>query len=96
MNGTITKSPTMPKMMLGIAASISMPIPTTLPTVGWTSSTSSSAMTNASGTAMTMATTVESAVPASAASAPYWPAEGDHSTVVSTLVPSPVIAGQEL
>ena len=44
---------------------------------------------------MTIATTVESAVPTSAARAPYWPVLGDHSTVVRIFVPRPVIAGQE-
>ena len=45
MNGTITKMPTMPKTMLGIAASISIPVPTTRATAGWTSSTRSRAIT---------------------------------------------------
>ena len=71
MKGTITKMPTMPKMMLGMAASISTAVPTTRATAGCTSSTSSSAMTSASGTAMTIATRVERKVPASAARAPY-------------------------
>ena len=86
----------MPKMMLGMAASISMAVPTTRATAGWTSSTSSSATTSASGTAMTIATKVERKVPASAVSAPYWPWLGDQDTVVRTLVPRPVIAGHEL
>ena len=86
----------MPKMMLGMAASISMAVPTTRPTAGCTSSTSSSAMTSASGTAMTIATRVERTVPASAARAPYWPVLGDHATVVSTSVPRPLMAGHEL
>jgi hypothetical protein len=72
MNGTITKIPTMPKMMLGMAASISMAVPTTRATIGCTSSTSNSAMTSASGTAITIAASVERNVPASAARAPYW------------------------
>ena len=70
MKGTSTKRPHMPKMMLGIAASISTAVPTTRATRGGTSSVSSRAMTRASGTAMTIATRVVSAVPASAASAP--------------------------
>src|SRR5674476_1338002 len=81
MNGTITKMPTMPKMMLGMAASISMAVPTTRATAGWTSTTSSSAMTSASGTAMTIATSVERNVPASASRAPYWLSTVDQATV---------------
>lgn len=61
----------MPKMMLGMEASISMPVPITRATDGCTSSTSKKAITSASGTAMTIATIEESAVPASAARAPY-------------------------
>ena len=95
MKGTITKMPTMPKTMLGIAASISIPVPTTRATLGWTSSTSSSAITSASGTAITIAMSVERIVPASAASAPYSPLIGDHATVVSTSVPRALIAGHE-
>ena len=95
MNGTITKRPTMPKMMLGMAASISMPVPTTRATAGCTSSTRSSAMTSASGTAMTMAISVLRAVPASAARAPYSPVLGDQATWVSMLKPSSRMAGSE-
>ena len=82
-------------MMLGMAASISIAVPTTRLTAGWTSSTSSRAITSASGTAMTMATNVERAVPASAARAPYLCSVGDQATVVMTLVPSPLMAGHE-
>ena len=53
----------MPKTMLGMAASISMAVPTTRAHHGGTSSTSSSAMTSASGTAMTIAMTVVKKVP---------------------------------
>src|SRR5665647_3164578 len=62
MNGTITKMPTMPKMMLGMAASISKAVPTTRATAGWTSSTSSSAMTSASGTAIEMLAAIPSII----------------------------------
>ena len=53
-------------------------------------------MTSARGTAMTIATSVERKVPASAARAPYWWSVGAQATVVRTLVPRVVIAGQEL
>ncbi len=71
-SGTTTKMPHMPKMMLGIAASISIPVPTTRETSGCTSSTSSREMASASGTAMSMARIVVTKVPYRLDSAPYW------------------------
>ncbi len=63
MNGAKTKSPHIPKMMLGTAASSSMAVPVTRRSVGGASSTRNRAITRLSGTAMTIAIAVETSVP---------------------------------